>query len=116
VLVADADPALFGLLEEWLAACGCTLAAASARSMPPGGFDLILVDVPFPRRDGPQAVRTIAGAHPGTPIVVLSSNFFPGVEASGAVARALGVAAVLPKPLTREALLAAVGALCAAPG
>ena len=41
-------------------------------------------------------------------MIALSSNFFPGVESTGAVARELGVAAVLPKPVTREALVAAV--------
>jgi CheY-like chemotaxis protein len=109
VLVADADPALFGLLEEWLAACGCRV--ASSWSGARDGCDLILVDVPFPRHDG-QTVKALAGAHPHTPIVVLSSSFFPGVEACGAVARSLGVAGVLPKPLNREALLAALAALC----
>ena len=50
----------------------------------------------------------LAARHPGKPLVALSSNFFAGVEANGAVARALGAKAVLPKPLTREALLGAL--------
>jgi CheY-like chemotaxis protein len=51
-----------------------------------------------------------------TPVVALSSNFFARVEANGAVARALGVDAVLPKPLAREALIAAVRTLVPRPG
>ena len=106
VLVADADCALFGLLEEWFAASGWQLAGACG----PGdasvdGYDLIVVDVPFPRQ-GAAMLKALATEHPGTPIIALSSNFFPGVESTGAVARELGVAAVLPKPVTRAALMA----------
>lgn len=99
--VLDADPALAGLLEEWLAEAGCVIA-------PDGAADLIVVDVPIPRWGGAEALRRLAGEHAGTPILALSSNFLPGVGGSATVARALGVAAVLPKPVTREALLGAV--------
>jgi DNA-binding response OmpR family regulator len=107
ILVADADCALFGLLEEWFAASGWQLAGAcQPAEAPPDDYDLILVDVPFPREDL-EVLNLLRHEHPGTPIIALSTNFFPGVESTGAVARDLGVAAVLPKPLTREALLAA---------
>jgi DNA-binding response OmpR family regulator len=107
ILVADADCALYGLLEEWLAGTGYELAGACAPDEPAhDGYDLIVVDVPFPRADV-DVLNTLRQAHPGTPIIALSSSFFPGVEKTGAVARELGVAAVLAKPLTREALLAA---------
>jgi len=107
ILVADADCALYGLLEEWLAGTGCVLAGACGPDQDAhDGYDLILADVPFPRQDAAM-LKALALQHPGTPIIALSSNFFPGVESTGAVARDLGVAAVLPKPLTRDALLAA---------
>ena len=109
ILVADADCALFGLLEEWFAGSGIELAGAcgpgeSARD----GYDLILVDLPFPRQDGRRLVTDLKREHPGTPIVALSSTFLPGVEACGAVARELGVAGALCKPLSRETLAACV--------
>ena len=106
ILVADADCALYGLLEEWLAGAGYELAGACAPAPAHGGYDLIVVDVPFPRADV-DVLNMLRHEHPGTPIIALSSSFFPGVEKTGAVARDLGVAAVLAKPLTREALLAA---------
>ena len=107
ILVADADCALYGLLEEWLAGTGYELAGACAPGEPDrDGYDLIVVDVPFPRADV-DVLKMLRQEHPGTPIIALSSSFFPGVERTGAVARDLGVAAVLPKPLTREALLGA---------
>jgi CheY-like chemotaxis protein len=97
VLVVDADPALNGLLEEWLSEEGCRVVQQDP--------DLILVDLPLPRQTGANLVRQLAARHPGTPLIALSSNFFGRIEANGAVARALGAAAVLPKPLTREALI-----------
>ena len=107
ILVADTDCALYGLLEEWLAGTGYELAGACAPAEPAhDGYDLIVVDVPFPRADV-DVLNMLRHEHPGTPIIALSSSFFPGVEKTGAVARELGVAAVLAKPLTRETLLAA---------
>jgi CheY-like chemotaxis protein len=91
---------LYGLLEEWLAGTRCTLAH--------DGCDLIVVDIPFPRRGGLDVLRGLAREHPGKPIIALSANFLPGVEPCGSVARELGVASVLAKPVTREALMAAI--------
>lgn len=109
ILVADADCALFGLLKEWLAGLGCVLAGACQPDEPAGdGYDVIVVDVPFPKQGGLDAVKDLARQHPGTPIVALSGSFLPGVCGSGRVARELGVASVLPKPVTREALVDAV--------
>ena len=116
VLVVDADSALFGLIEEWLGAAGHRVTShnagdGSARAR----VDLIVVDIPFPRQGGLDLLRRVAAEHPGTPIVALSSTFFAGVGSHGAVARTLGVAAVLPKPVKREALIAAVGELLTLP-
>ena len=100
ILLVDGDAALRGLIEEWLADEEFTLVDERP--------DLVLVDLPWPRDDGASAVRRVSNAHPSAPVVALSSSFFPGIEANGALARSLGVASVLPKPLTRDALLAAV--------
>ena len=105
VLLVDADPALQGLLEEWLAALGCTVETAHCGR---DGFDLIVVDLPSPRQGGTAGLKAVAEAHPRTPILALSSSFFPGVDTTGAVARALGVAGVLAKPVTRAGLLDAL--------
>ena len=108
VLVIDADCALTALLDEWLAALGCSVAHAASGADSPGHFDIAIVDVPYPRRGGVDLVARIAARHPDTPILALSPNFFAGVECHGPVARALGVACVLPKPATSEALTKAV--------
>ena len=112
VLVVDADPALAGLLEEWLAADGCSVVDEQAAIDSAGNrFDLVVVDVPFPRQGGLSVLKRVANDHPGAPVLALSASFFAGVESTGAVARALGVAGVLPKPVSREALRAAVRTL-----
>jgi DNA-binding response OmpR family regulator len=114
VLVVDTDRALLGLLEEWLGGCGCTVVSdldarsPSAHSAP---FALVIVDLPHPRRGGADLLHRIAADHPRTPIVALSSTFFSGIDCTGGVARALGVACVLPKPVARESLVAAIQSL-----
>lgn len=105
VLVVDADPALLGLLEEWLTDYGCRVQGGDGPWH--NGFDLVVVDVPFPR-SGLDALKRVAVQHPGAPILALSSSFFAGIASTGAVAHTLGVAGVLPKPVTRAALIAAV--------
>ena len=101
VQVRVADPALAGLIGEWLAAADCRVVAAHDDEQ-----DLLIVDLPFPRQAGERLAR-LAEEHPGTPILVLSS-FSPGIGSNGAVARSLGVAGVLPMPVTRSSLISAV--------
>jgi len=105
ILVAEADCAFVGLLKEWLAALGRVLGRTDEA---PQRYDVIVVDLPFPRDEGVEMVNALAREHPGTPIVALSANLLPGVDPCGRVARELGVACVLPKPVTQEALMAEV--------
>jgi CheY-like chemotaxis protein len=108
VLVVDADPALRGLLEEWMGECGCELTyAGTDGERPSGRFDLLVVDIAFPRQGGPELLRRLSEEHPGTPIVALSPTFFGSVACAGALARTLGAARVLSKPVSREALISA---------
>jgi len=107
ILLVGADPALRGLLEEWLGPQGYRVVESG------GDPDLVVVDVAHPRRDGPDVLQRVARAHPDAPRLLLSSSVFAGVDCSGPVARELGVAGVLPKPVAREALLDAVRRLTA---
>lgn len=102
IAVVGADPALRGLLQEWLEPQGHRVVADGGRA------DLVVVDIAQPRRDGSEVLQRIALEHPEALRLVLSSSFLPGVDCCGAVARSFGVAGVLPKPLTREALTGAV--------
>jgi CheY-like chemotaxis protein len=109
ILIVDADQALSALLGEWLAGQGEVVALRGEALAAHGThFDLVVVDVPFPRQGESNPLRRVADAHPGTPVLALSSTFFAGIDTHGAVARALGVAGVLAKPVAREALVSAV--------
>ena len=114
VLVVDTDRALLGLLEEWLDACGCVVVSDqdhTAGAAADGPFTLAIVDVPHPRNGGVEVLQRVAREHPGTPLIALSSTFFSGIESTGGVARTLGVACVLPKPVARDSLITAVRSL-----
>jgi DNA-binding NarL/FixJ family response regulator len=106
VLVINADSPLFGLLDTWLRAEGCVVLDERCAAAEP--VDLVIVDVPFPRQAGVDWIRQIAQRHPMAPILAVSSTFIAGIECCGPVARALGVACVLPNPVSREALTQAV--------
>lgn len=112
VLVVGADPLTLGLLREWLAEAGWRVLDDPA---PGTRCALVLVDVPFPRRGRSALLARVALEHAGTPVLALSATFHAGVERTGPVAQALGVDAVLPVPLRREALLEAVAELAEAP-
>lgn len=105
VRVVDADRLTFGLVAEWLAGDGWRVCEAALPGVEPA---LVLVDVPYPRHEGAQHLQRIAQAHPGTPLIALSATFFGSVLCTGDCADALGVAGVLPKPVSREALIAGV--------
>lgn len=112
IALLDGDAALLGLVSAWLADWGPVVAR---RADDAAGADLLLVDVPFPRLVAPGGLHELARAHPGVPVIALSPTFFPGIRSRGEVARRLGVAAVLPKPVSREALQATVHELLGAP-
>lgn len=113
-LVVDADRALVDLLDEWLGTLGIEVIHEDLAGADPAlgeNYDMAIVDVPFPRHDGAGRIASVMKEHPATPILAVSAAFFPCVASCGAVARELGVACVLPKPLAREALLSAVRCL-----
>lgn len=110
VLIVGADATLFELLSEWLAAAGIDVQEDEQARC-----DLVLVDVAFPRAGVCERFRSLMALHEGRPVVVLSSSFFANVDRAGPCARELGVSAVLPKPVAREALLETLRPLLPAP-
>ena len=108
VLVVDADRVTFELLSEWLAAAGIRAMEEDAAHPADPDCALALVDVAFLRDGGLEALKRVTGQYPGMPILAMSPGFFSNVDCTGTCARQLGVAGVLPKPVSRDALLAAV--------
>lgn len=104
VLLVDVVRDTAELLTLWLSAAGLQVLADEAEAMP----DLLFAERAFPRRDEHQWLERIARRWPGVPVILLSPTLFASVPARGAVARELGVAAVLATPLNQEVLMRTV--------
>ncbi|HEX5049019.1 MAG TPA: hypothetical protein VFX89_18050 [Gammaproteobacteria bacterium] len=103
VVVLEDDVQIRELLERWLGEAGyAVFGEADGRPC------LVIANVPNPRR-GQPLIESLRGVY-AAPILVLSARFRPGLASSAEAARRLGVKKVLPKPFTREELLAAVAA------
>lgn len=94
------------LVAHWLAESGWDVGEDGST---PARCDLLVVESPFPRRDLPDAKGIALPAGPGVPVLLVSPTVLPATPPHGALAQELGVAAVLPVPLSRERFLA----LCA---
>ena len=112
VAVLEPDRPLRALLREWLELAGYDYvdgrtAGALAAVLATG--DVILIDVRAPLRSARQALAAVAAEAPHASIVATSADALAsGSLAAEAVARELGVAAVLVKPFDRNALMRAL--------
>ena len=116
IVIYEDNDLMRALLQEWLSEAGYRVRAAS-----PGGTRdlgraaLVIVSVYMPKHSGPQLIREIQAAHPGTPVIAISGQFRAGLSTVGATAQTLGVQQVIAKPFTCSDLLAAVRAIIGAP-
>ena len=115
ILVIGADGATRELLHEWLAESGWQIVDGDASGAPSAGgtpsesrLALVLIDLAYPRFGRAGALQQVADEHAGVPVLALSATFHASAEGSGQIARSLGVAGVLPKPIRHEALVNAV--------
>jgi CheY-like chemotaxis protein len=111
IVIYEADDLMRGLLQEWLTGAGYRVNAVTPCGPAPPEADLVIVNIEMPKHTGSRAADKIRAAYPGTPIIAISAQFRAGLSTGGTTARALGVAQVIAKPLTRNALLAAVSAI-----
>lgn len=120
VLVVDDHPANREVARLMLTAVGCEVAEAAdgdeavdmARA---GAFDLILMDVRMPRVDGLAAtrlIRALPGSVAAVPILAVTADAMP---ADAARCLAAGMNAHLAKPISHQALYAAIETLLADP-
>lgn len=112
IVVVEPDDQILGLLERWLGEAGyAVVVETSPRQLraPGKGNEphLVIVDVPEPL-DADKIIAPVRQVH-AAPILLLSARFRRGMASSSSVAQQLGVRNVLPKPFTRDELLAAVG-------
>lgn len=107
IVIVETDDLIRELLERWLGEAGYTVvvgrADGCAREDAPR---LVIANISSPRGAG-TLIRSLQVAYPA-PILVISARFRRGLGVSTNAARQLGVRKVLPKPFTRQELLAAV--------
>ena len=110
ILIVETDDLIRELLERCLTEAGFVVQTGPSSSARPGDAaihpSLVIVDVSNPR-GAEERVRALERAH-RAPVLVISGRFRRGLGGSVEAARRLGVRKVLPKPFTREELLAAV--------
>jgi len=112
IVIYEADDLMRGLLQEWLTGAGYRASAVVPCGLPPpAAADLVIVSIGMPKHTGSRVVDKIRAAHPGTPIIAISAQFRADLSTAGTTAQSLGVAQVIAKPLSRDALLAAVSAI-----
>lgn len=112
IVIYEEDDLMRSLLEEWLAGAGYRVCRATAPGKStPGDADLVIASIYMPKQAGTRLVDEIRAAHPQTPIIAISARFRADLSTAGTIARSLGVAQVMAKPLTRAALLVAVSAI-----
>jgi DNA-binding response OmpR family regulator len=109
IVVIENDKLMRELLNEWLVDAGYDVRHARASDLPIElHADLVIVDLYMPRQRGLEIVRLVQRASRGKPIIAISAQFHPGLDASVRAAHALGVQRLIAKPFTREELLAAI--------
>ncbi|MCR5864438.1 response regulator [Aquincola sp. J276] len=106
IALLDPDDLMRALARQWLREAGFRVVDGSALSQPRRPVALVILDCANPRQAEP-ALRLLQAERP-VPVLLMSARLRPGQQHSTALAAQLGVRGVLPKPFTREALLAAV--------
>jgi DNA-binding response OmpR family regulator len=108
IVLYEPDDLMHGLLCEWLGSAGHLVREAMPTNGAARRADLVVMSVSSPMRETELLIRGMQRAHPGTPIIALSSQARLGLSSNGSLARELGVKRVIAKPLARKELVAAV--------
>lgn len=116
IAIYEEDKMMRALIEEWLSGAGYSVhVAALLGAQIPGTADLVIVSIYMPKDLGAQLIQEVRAAYPATPLIALSGQFRCGLSSAGAAAQSLGVAQVIAKPLTRDALLGTIHAIIGPP-
>lgn len=109
IALIESDPLIQQLTARWLSDAGHRVVLTSVLELRPDmDLDLIVVNIANPRVAN-QLMSSLGDAH-AAPVLLVSARFRRSRQPSPALAHQLGAAAVLPKPYTRDELLAAVEA------
>jgi two-component system, chemotaxis family, chemotaxis protein CheY len=113
ILVVDDDAHVRTVARALLEAAGfqvveaesgtAALAALSRESV-----GVVLTDIFMPDTDGIELIHALHGTSPGLPIVAMSGGGYDDGKDVLAVARLLGAAQIIQKPLTHRKLVGAI--------
>jgi len=114
IVIVEPDDLIRELVERWLGEAGYGV-ILSAKDRIPAMVkpQLVIADISNPGSAG-ATIGALRAAY-AAPILALSARFRRGLGGSSEAARRLQVGKVLPKPFTREELLAAVRETVAGP-
>ena len=109
VLVVDDSAEMAELLAAWLEEEGCSVVTAGSgrEAMEAAAVyypDVVFVDVILPGLDGFHVCEALRRRHLSPEVILMTGYLNPEYPSRGAE---LGVVALLQKPLTREAVIAA---------
>jgi DNA-binding response OmpR family regulator len=113
IALYEVDDLMYGLLREWLGSAGHLVVDSTSAPAASPRADLVIMSVSTSKRDTELLLHSMRRVHAGAPIIALSSQARLGLSSDGMLARQLGVARVMAKPLHRQALVAAVDEILA---
>ncbi len=113
ILVVDDEPATLLLLAQILAAEGYEVVTASdgdeaCRLTRSQWFDLFLIDLIMPFKDGIETILSLRTFQRRAPIIAMSGGWHVGAGNFLPLAGKLGACGTLAKPFDRETLLGTV--------
>ncbi len=111
VLVVDDEPLILRAYARALSRAGFAVTTAddgleATALFLAGGFDVVVTDLLMPRLSGVDLAQRVRAHDPAVPVIVVTATLD---STQVARARAMGVAAVLAKPLADRDLVEAVG-------
>ena len=117
ILIVDDNDLVRALIRDMLGDAGYEVAEAedgtqALRALRAAEYDIIVTDLVMPDCDGIELLRTIRREYPHLRVLAMSGA--PSAPLYLKAARALGAGVALPKPISRDALIAAVTGLFAA--
>ena len=113
ILIVDDEPAILFLLEKLLAAQGHEVTTAlsgdeAIHMSATRRFDLYLIDLIMPVKDGIETMLALRARHKKTPIIAMSGGWNGGKQSCLPLAGKLGACGTLAKPFDKAALLEAI--------
>lgn len=117
LMLIDDDQTFREMLRQMLERAGHTVfcaenGAEAFKHFPEVDVDLVITDLIMPEKDGIEVIRELSGMAPGMKIIAVSGgtrNLNSDMQLK--VARMMGADVILPKPVSRKDILAAIDTL-----